>query len=179
MYEKYERIVDTTTGEYREFKKKVENFNEKGYLFKVKDKQRRSFTNIRLSDHIGKNDDFRKVHVLAEHILNDTNAIMVRVDLKTIRIADIEDISSILEVNIKKTKEFLSRMKKVHVIAERIDLIGDVSMTRYVFNPLFFFPTKYLSTDLYFLFQETLNKHLKPWVIKKFHEIGNKRCDLT
>jgi hypothetical protein len=68
-------------------------------------------------------------------------------------------------------------MKKLHIIAERIDRVGDLTQIKYVINPLFFNSKKYINSDLYFLFQESLDMYLPNWVIRKFHEIGNINCE--
>ena len=92
--------------------------------------------------------------------------------------ADIEDISNILKVSIRRAKDFITRMKKLHIIAERVDTVGDMISTKFVFNPLIFNSNKYLSADLYFLFQESLDCYLPGWVTKRFHEYGNIKSEV-
>jgi hypothetical protein len=118
-------------------------------------------------------DDFAKVHLLAEHIYKDTNTIFLRINSKKVRVADVDDIADILGICVRRTKDFITRMKKLHIIAERVDTVGDMISTKFVFNPLYFNSKKYISPELYFLFQESLNKYLPSWVIRKFHEVGN------
>ena len=66
-------------------------------------------------------------------------------------------------------------MNELHVIAKRIDKTGNLIQVKYVLNPLFFNSKKYISADLYFLFQETLDCYLPQWAIERYHEIGNLR----
>lgn len=150
---------------------------EKGYLFRQKNYYVKSYQDIKLSDVVTNENDFAKVHKLAERIYKDTNIIFIRVNSRNVRVADIEDISKILDVCVRKAREFMNRMKKLHVIAERIDNVGEIAMTKFVFNPLFFNSKKYISPDLYFLFQESLDKNLPYWAIKRFHELGNIKND--
>jgi hypothetical protein len=156
----------------KEFKYSVFD-SAKGYLFRAKNHFRKSYTDFKLSSVVKDRYDFLRVHLLAENIYKDTNTIMVRVNSRNVRTADIDDIADIIELSVKKTKEFISRMKKLHILAERIDTVGDTTSVKFVFNPLFFSSKKYISAELYFLFQESLDKHLPWWVIRKFHEVGN------
>lgn len=147
--------------------------NEKGYLFRAKNYFRKSYADVKLSNIIKDRFDYMRVHLLAENIYKDTNTIMVRENSRTIRVADIDDVSKIIGLSVKKTKEFVSRVKKLHILAERVDEVGEMISTKFVFNPLYFSSKKYISAELYFLFQESLDKHLPHWVIQKFHEVGN------
>jgi hypothetical protein len=87
-------------------------------------------------------------------------------------------ISKIINLSHKRTRDFITRMKKLHIIAERVDNVGDMISTKFVFNPLIFSSNKYLSADLYFLFQESLDCYLPGWVTKRFHEYGNIKNDI-
>ncbi|MES0334747.1 MAG: hypothetical protein SFH39_00095 [Candidatus Magnetobacterium sp. LHC-1] len=171
--------IDEKTGEVKkETKAKFNIFDDdKGYLFKANAYQKRMYNDITLSTVISDRLDYARVHLLAERIYKDTNTIAVRVNTRKIRMADIEDIAKIIELSIKKSREFINRMKKLHVIAERIDIVGSTAQTKYVLNPLYFNCKKYISPDLYFLFQRSLDKHLPKWVIWRFHELGNIKTD--
>ena len=173
------RFQDTETGEYFETRpKKFDVFPDNKYLFRAKNFSRKSYQDVKLSDVVGTGEDFHKVHLLSEYLHNDTNTLMIRVSKNKIRIADIEDVSNIIGLSVRHTKEFVNRMMKLHVLAESINHVGNTTMTKYIFNPIFFNTSKYLSADLYFLFEESLNSYLPAWVIQKFHEIGNikKEC---
>jgi hypothetical protein len=149
----------------------------KGYLFRAKNHYRKSYNDVRLSRVVKDRLDFLRVHLLAENIYKDTNTIMVRVNTRNVRAADIEDIATIIDLSIKKTREFINRMKKLHILAERIDTVGELVSSKFVFNPLYFSSRKYISSELYFLFRESLDKHLPYWVIRKFHDVGNLKTD--
>jgi hypothetical protein len=147
--------------------------NQKGYMFRGKNLYVKQYQDIKLSDVVSNLDDYCKIHLLAENIYKDTNCIAVRVSQRKVRMADIEDISKIVNLSIRRTKDFLTRVKKLHIIAERTDSIGNIVSAKYVFNPLFFNTSKYLSAELYFLFQESIDCYLPTWVTKRFHEYGN------
>lgn len=172
--------VKNDTGEL--FNEKKSTFNpfpsDKGLLFRSRNAYRKSYQDIKLSNVILNRFDYMRVHLLAELMYKDTNAIAIRISDRKIRMADIEDISNIIKLTIKKTREFINRMKKLHVIAERVDNVGETTMTKYLLNPLFFSTSKYLNPDLYFLFQESLDKHIPKWAITRFHEIGNIKSDI-
>lgn len=173
------RNVDEHTGEVlSEKQKKYHIFDEdKGYLFKANAYQKRMYSDIKLSDYIKDRMDLLRTYILSENIYKDTNTLMVRVNTRLVRIATIEDIAKMITLSPKKTKEFLNRMKKLHIIAERIDKIGELIQVKYLLNPLFFNSKKYISADLYFLFQSSLDCYLPDWVIKRFHEVGNMKIE--
>ena len=73
------RLVNEKTGEYFESRyKKFEIFNNDGYLLWAKKASRKQFHDVKLTDILGKGEDFRRAHILAELIYKDTNTIMVR-----------------------------------------------------------------------------------------------------
>lgn len=171
--------IDTDTGEELGNKKrKIEIFNEEGLLFWANKYFVKQFSEISLSEHIGTGEDFRRVHILAEKIYKSTNTISVRESTRKVRPADIEDISKMVKLNIRRTKEFLNRMILKQVIAVRIDKVGDIVSEKYVLNPIFFFSAKRLSPDLYFLFQESLDCYLHPKSRQFFHDMGNIKDDI-
>lgn len=168
------RYINEKTGEFFESRyKKFEVFNNDGYLLWAKKASRKQFNDIKLSDILGKGEDFRRAHILAELIYKDTNTIMVRENTRKVRVADVDDISHIIGLNIRRTKEFLNRMVEKHVLAKRIDKVGELTSEKYLFNPLFFMCSKRLSADLYFLFKESLDCYLPAYVVEEFHRIGN------
>ena len=75
----------------------------------------------------------------------------------------------------KKTKDKQLKKKFEEAIIEiRNDpSVGDLKTGE--LNPLFFNSKKYISADLYFLFQQSLDCYLPKWAIDKYHEIGNLR----
>lgn len=172
------RYIDENTGEVKVSQKsRFEVFDESGYLLWAKKYSNRQFHDVKLSDVIGTGEDFRRVYVLAEYLYKDTNTIMVRKGKTKICVADLEDVSKIVGLNIRRTKEFISRMVIKQVMARRIDTVGDTTSEKFLLNPLFFFCGKRLSADLYFLFQRSLDCYLPGWVRSKFHEIGRIKQD--
>jgi soluble P-type ATPase len=147
--------------------------NDKGYMFRIKSHSIKQYHDIKLSSIVTCMEDYSKVHLLAESIYKDTNCIAVRINSRRVRMADIDDIANMIGLSVRRSRDFITRMKKLHVIAERMDMIGDVVSTKYVFNPLFFNSSKYLSAELYFLFQESIDCYLPTWVSQRFHEYGN------
>jgi len=180
MIQRRQSDIDTDTGQV--FNVKVRTFtnfdNDKGYLFKTKDQATRSFEEFKLSEYVKDNNDFMRCHLLAEQIYKDTNMIAVRLSTRRTRPMDLEDISRTIGLSYKSTKEFLSKMIKLHIMAERTDIVGDMISVKYYFNPLFFSSKKYINADLYFLFQESLDCHLPGWAKQRFHEVGNIKKDV-
>jgi hypothetical protein len=173
------KYIDENTGETSlTYKQQFDIFNESGYLLWAKKYSRKQFHDIKLSDIIGNGEDFRRIYILAEELYKDTNTIMIRVNNRYVRVADIEDISKMIGLNIRRTKEFVARMVAKQVMARRIDNVGGIVSERFLLNPLFFFCGKRLSADLYFLFQQSLDAYLPKWVIRKFHEMGNIKSDV-
>lgn len=168
-------IIDNNTGQI--LKRSDKNFTvwdpQKGCLFMAKNYQHRTFNNIKLSDVVKDKNDFLRCHILAENLYKNTNVIYVRINSRKIRFADIEDISMLLNMCIRNTKEYIKRMVKVGIIAERTETVGDIVKVSFVMSPLYWCSDKYLSPELYFLFQESLNQYLKPWQIELYHELQN------
>lgn len=166
--------VDENTGErFGDKERRFEVFNEEGFLFWAKKHFRKQFADINLSDYIGVGEDFRRMHIIAEKMYKNTNIISIRESTRKVRTADIEDISRLIGLNVRRTKEFVNRMVLKHVMALRVDKVGNAVSQKYVVNPIFFFSAKRLSPDLYFLFQESLDKYLSPRTIQEFHSRGN------
>jgi len=174
MIEKQVTLTDTESGkELSNKRKRIDVFNEEGFLFWANKYFRKQFADVNLSDYIGTGEDFRRVHILAEKIYKNTNTISIRESARKVRPADIDDVSMLIGLNIRRSKEFIARMVKAHVIALRTDRVGDTISEKYVINPIFFFSAKRLSPDLYFLFQESLDTYLHPNTIQEFHTRGN------
>jgi hypothetical protein len=168
------RYLNEKTGELSQSRyKKFEIFNNDGYLLWAKKGGRKQFHDIKLSDALGKGEDFRRAHILAELIYKETNTIMIRENTRKVRVADVYDISMLIGLNIRRTREFLNRMVLKSVLARRIDKVGELVSEKYLFNPLFFMCSKRLSADLYFLFKDSLDCYLPAYVVEEFHRIGN------
>jgi len=112
---------------------------------------------IKLSSIVRDRNDFARCHIMAENLYKDMNFIAVRETARKTRYADVNDLADILELSKKSTREFISRMKKLHILAECKQEVGGTTLTKFVLNPLFFKTNKWLSTELYFLFQESID----------------------
>ena len=147
--------------------------DEKGYLFWAKKYGVKQYSDIKLSEVVNDMQDYCRCHLLAEHIYKDTNTVCVRINSRSIRQADIDDICNIVKLSYRRTRDFLTRMIKVRVLAERSITSGDTTTISYVFNPLFFNSSKWISPDLYFTFKDALDSYLPYWVKQRYHEYGN------
>ena len=112
---------------------------------------------IKLSLIVRDKNDFGRCHLMAENLYKDMNFLAVRESTRSTRYADINDLASMVGLSSKKTREFISRMKKLHIMAECKQEVGDKTLTKFVLNPLFFKTNKWLSTELYFMFQESID----------------------
>lgn len=157
---------------------KFEVFNDEGFLFWAKKYARKQFEGVYLSDVIGQGEDYRRTHLIAEKMLyKNTNTLMVRESCRKVRVADIEDVSKLVGLNIRYTREFLNRLVTSQVLAKRIDTVGNMTAEKWVMNPLYFFCAKRLSPDLYFLFQKSLDCYLSKYAKTEFHRMGNMKSD--
>lgn len=144
----------------------------KGAMIKIRNNHNKFYHDIKLSNVIKDRQDFMRVHLLAENIYKDTNIIYIR-EGKNFRIADLEDISSVLELRIRSTKEFLDRMRIIGVIAELTLRIKDTVQISYVFNPMFINSSKFISNELYLLFKNHIDTSLPQWLKDKYKEMNN------
>jgi predicted transcriptional regulator len=109
------------------------------------------------------------MHLLAESLYKDTNMIYYKRNKKYYP-ADIDDIATIIGLNQRNAKDFISRMMQLGIIAKVIVNSQESIQIQYYVNPLYFNTAKYLSPSLYMLFYKQLNKHLPDWVIAKYHD---------
>lgn len=145
----------------------------KGLLWRAKNNSTKMFEDIKLSEIITNKNEYANIHLLAEKIYKQTNAIMVRVSKTKVQFATIDDISDIIGVGIQNTRRFINKMIRLKIIAKRVDKIGKRIEEKYLINPLFFSSSKYLSADLYFSFRSSLDSYLTDWQKQLFHEYGN------
>ncbi len=166
------RFANGQTGEaWDAGSKHIDVFNDDGFLLRSKQYNRKQFFDICLSDVVGKGKDFKRVHILGENLYEETNVIMVMESTRKALIADIEDISNMIGLNPRSTREFMARMAKAHVIGKKVDKVnkvGNIVTEMFLLNPLFFYVER-LTPDLYFLFKESLDCYLSPYAKRKFH----------
>jgi hypothetical protein len=143
--------------------------DEKGFLFRPNSNYIKGYQGIKLSDVVTNKADFANMHLLAEHLYKDTNMISTYRNHKY-RPATIEDMSLIIGINLRHTKEFLIRMINLGVIAFDKVICGDETEVRYFVNPLYFMTSKWLSCALYMMFRKQLDTYLTPNVIAWFNK---------
>jgi group I intron endonuclease len=146
---------------------------EKGYLFKNKSYYIQFFkTEDNISDKVSDFADIGRLHVLAENTYADTNMIAYYKNKKYYP-AGIKEISEIIRLCERNTKDFVKRMIDLGIMAKAIVNSNEQIDVQYYLNPLYFLSSKYLSPGLYMLFRKQLDEHLPQWVINKFNEYIN------
>lgn len=147
--------------------------NEKGYLFRNQAYYYKGFKlENKLSDIVTDFNDLGRLLVLAEHTYADTNMIAYYKNKKYYP-AGIKEISEMIKLCERNTKDFLKRMMDLGIIAKAIINTNEQIEVQYYLNPLYFISSKYLSPGLYMLFRKQLDKVLPAWVIQKFNECIN------
>lgn len=147
--------------------------DEKGYLFKNRSYYFKGFkVDNRLSDKVSDFADIGRLHVLAENTYADTNMIAYYKNKKYYP-AGIKEISEMIRLCERNTKDFVKRMIDLGIMAKAIVNSNEQIDVQYYLNPLYFLSSKYLSPGLYMLFRKQLDEHLPQWVINKFNEYIN------
>ena len=147
--------------------------NEKGYLFKNRSYYFKGFkVDNRLSDKVSDFADIGRLHVLAENTYADTNMIAYYKNKKYYP-AGIKEISEMIRLCERNTKDFVKRMIDLGIMAKAIVNSNEQIDIQYYLNPLYFLSSKYLSPGLYMLFRKQLDEYLPQWVINKFNECIN------
>jgi len=147
--------------------------NEKGYLFKNRSYYFKGFkVDNRLSDKVSDFADIGRLHVLAENTYADTNMIAYYKNKKYYP-AGIKEISEMIRLCERNTKDFVKRMIDLGIMAKAIVNSNEQIDIQYYLNPLYFLSSKYLNPGLYMLFRKQLDEHLPQWVINKFNECIN------
>jgi hypothetical protein len=146
--------------------------DEKGYLFQSKDYFVKQFLDIKLSEYIKDKNDYANLHILAENIFRDTNMIAVK-SRNVARPANVYDISSLIGICERRTREFLDRTMQKGLIAKTIVNTEERIETQYYLSPLFFMSNKYLGPFLFMMFRQQLKPYLKEWAWKALSEAAN------
>lgn len=147
--------------------------NEKGYLFKNRSYYFKGFkVDNRLSDKVSDFADIGRLHVLAENTYANTNMIAYYKNKKYYP-AGIKEISEMIRLCERNTKDFVKKMIDLGIMAKAIVNSNEQIDVQYYLNPLYFLSSKYLSPGLYMLFRKQLDEHLPQWVINKFNEYIN------
>lgn len=166
------REIDQGTGEViaaGQRKKWFSNFRDsKGYLFKPQAHFVRVFTGIKLPKEIKSKDAYR-LYLLIDRLENGTNRLIYRSD-HTNRSMHISHIAAYLGIAYASASRFVSRMIRAGVMARGKVKVGHETNVAYYFNPLYYIRGKWLTYELYTLFQDQLDPVLPTWVKRKFAE---------
>lgn len=166
-YIKTERIINSS-GEI--VKEKISEYynpyvEDKGYNFKYSADKTKIYKNVLFPKDIEIIDRGR-LHLLSEYIYGDTNKLLYRSTENKYVPYTKKDIQDILGLHRNTFNRF---WKKVL----RDDIIKINSKNEYCFNPLYFNSTTYMGAELYFMFKESLNKHIPKHIQDKFEEQTN------
>lgn len=163
--------ISEETGEVLNQNKKVRRFNpkfnsQKGYLWWNKKGGVKSFYTIPFPQEMSMLDRGR-IATLTKYIWGDTNCLGYR-GHGGFRAYDAKGIGKIIGLNELRANRFLKRMGKLRLIKAIPVQFGErVEMQHYV-NPLYYFSSKYLSSNLYTLFHEELEYYVPEWVKEEF-----------
>ena len=113
--------------------------------------------------------DYANMHLLGENLYKDTSMIAVKRNRKVYP-AEIKEMSQIIGLNERYTKEFVQRMMELGVIAKLVINTKETIQVQYHANPLYFTSSKYISSALYMMFRKQLDEHLPAWAIQRFNE---------
>lgn len=167
--------INEETGELLGQSKKIRRFNPKfnskrGYLWWNKKGGVKSFHAIPFPKDMSMLDRGR-VATLTKYIWGDTNCLGYR-GHGGFRAYDIEGIGEIIGLNEKRATQFLKRMDKLKIIKAIPVKFGERVETQYYVNPLYYFSSRYLSSNLYTLFHEELESFIPEWVKAEFAKTG-------
>lgn len=166
------REIDQATGEViasGQRKKWFSNFrNKQGYLFKPQAHYVRVFTGMKLPKEVKAKDAYR-LYLLIDKLENGTNRLVYRSD-HTNKSMDVRDIAEYLEMPYTYASTFVAKMIRAGVMARGRIEVGHSKVVSYYFNPLYYIRGKWLSYQLYTLFQDQLDPVLPEWVKRKFAE---------
>lgn len=166
------REIDQETGEViasGQRKKWFSNFRDnQGYLFRPQAHYVRVFTGVKLPKEVKPKDAYR-LYLLIDCLENGTNRLVYRSD-HTNKSMGLEHIAAYLEMPYTYASTFVHRMIRAGVMARGKVKVGRETNTAYYFNPLYYIRGKWLTYELYTLFQDQLDPVLPTWVKRKFAE---------
>lgn len=166
------REIDQATGEViasGQRKKWFSNFREnKGYLFKPQAHFVRMFTGIKLPKEVKAKDAYR-LYQLIDRLENGTNRLIYQSDHIN-KSMHIGHIAAYLGIAYASASRFVTRMIRAGVMAKGTIKVGGEKNVAYYFNPLYYIRGKWLTYELYTLFQNQLDPVLPTWVKRRFAE---------
>ncbi len=166
------REIDQASGEViasGQRKKWFSNFRAKeGYLFKPQAHFVRVFTGVKLPPEVKAKDAYR-LYLLIDKLENGTNRLVYRSDHSN-KAMKIGHIAACCGITYASASRFVTRMIRAGVMAKGKITVGDSQVISYYFNPLYYIRGKWLTYQLYTLFQDQLDPVLPEWVKRKFAE---------
>ena len=176
QYEK--RFIDEQTGEVttQASNRVVYIDSERGYLFFLNKNKIVSFEGFDLPDDLS-NIETGMMYRLAKKTHHATNLISYE-SHNRIKPATISTMCKYLDLSERRGKIFVNKMIKKRIIGRINVRIGDDTVTQYYINPIYFMNGKWLNANLYFLFQEDLDRVLPEYAKEFFQKaVQNKECE--
>lgn len=164
------RYIDIKTGEITGVINKFVNTtfdDEKGYLFWNRKSGTRLFDEVRLPKDFSFTEK-GMFYDLTLLIFADTNMLAYRGNDNTIKPCDTEYIADYLGVSLRHAQRFMRKLIKHEVVAKVTVEVGKVKQHQYYVNPLYAFDSRWLSLNLYLIFQKQLDRFLPEWVKNEF-----------
>lgn len=144
----------------------------KGAMIRPREYHYTLYQNSKLCDIIEDRNDLFKTYMLIEHIYKNTNIIYVQTSKTVYKPATVEDMSNLLDISVRRTKEYLKRMSDLGIIAKLTLEIKDKEYISYAFNPVFVNSCRYINNTLYLLFKPYVDKYCPDWIIEKYEELN-------
>lgn len=170
---------DENTGViYSEQVKNTKNLlwkDDKGAILKPRNYHNKFYQDAKLSEIIENKSDLLRVYMLTEYIYKNTNMIYVKTKSNSFRPADLEDLSKILNLCERRTKEFLRKIRNMGILAELTIEIKNLKYSVFVFNPIYINSCKYISNELYLLFKPYLDEYFPDWIKDKYIELNENK----
>ncbi len=164
------RFYNPETGEIFRSKRQVfsEWDEEKGYMYRYREVAIRSFAGERFPEGLSVT-DIGRLCILSKHTSVTMN-ILAKKTRAGYRPMTATEIGEVIGLGERQSYAFLKNMIQLGMIAKvKVEMEGNIH-TKYYLNPVYFIRGKYIDTALYFLFQESLDKHLPDAVRRRFME---------
>lgn len=136
-----------------------------GGIINCRNHHKKFYSNRKLSELELSDADLLKTFKLSEYIVKNTNIIGRR---KGSSFGSVRDISLLLGISEKKTREYLSRAIKKNIIAKITVNLSTCSKECYAFNPIFINSCKYVPPVIYKAFQSQMEDILPDWMKDKY-----------
>lgn len=133
-----------------------------GYSLYAYGKTINTRTTVRFPKEMNKS-DVANMLFLAVHLQMKTNVLVYRTKKGNVPMK-VKQISDVIGTQDRQTQRFLSKMIGLGMMKKVTINATDIKVVRYLINPLFFLNGKAISDELYWLFNEELNKVLPKWV---------------